>query len=63
MYEESGRNKCGCERQRSETNEREGSESLPITMFVLAICALLVGEYALSITQNEGANSASASVG
>jgi hypothetical protein len=58
MYEESDRNKCGCERQRSDTNEREESESLPITMCVLAICALLVGGYALSITQNGGANSA-----
>ena len=63
MYEKSGRNKCGCERQRSDRNEREESESLPITMFVLAICALLVGGYALSITQNGGANSASAYVG
>ena len=63
MYEESDRNKCGCERQRSDTNEREESESLPITMYVLAICTLLVGGYALSITQNVGANSASASVG
>jgi hypothetical protein len=59
MYEESDRNKCGCERQRSDTNEREESESLPITMCVLAICALLVGGCALSITQNGGANSAS----
>jgi len=31
-------------------------------MFVLAICALLVGGYALSITQNGGANTASAYV-
>src|SRR5215203_3248462 len=37
--------------------------NLPITMFVLAIRALFVGGYALSITQNGGANSASASVG
>jgi hypothetical protein len=63
MYEESGSNQCGCERQRSDRNERGESESLPITMFVLAICALLVGGYALSITQNGGTNSASASVG
>jgi hypothetical protein len=63
MYEESERNECGCERQRSGTNKREESESLPIAMRVLAICTLLVGGYALSITQNGGANSASASVG
>jgi len=31
-------------------------------MFVLAICTLLVGGYALSITQNGGANTASAYV-
>jgi len=63
MYEESGSNQCGCERQRSDRNERGESESLPITMFVLAICALLVGGYALLLTKNGGANSASASVG
>ena len=63
MYEESDRNKCGCERQRSDTNEREEPESFPINMVVLAICALLVGGYALSITQNGGAKYASAYVG
>jgi hypothetical protein len=63
MYEESDRNQCGCESQRSDKNEREEAESLPMTMCVLAICALLVGGYALSITQNGDANSASASVG
>lgn len=49
MYEESDRNKRGCKRQRSNAKKREESESLPITMCVLAIRALLVGGYALSI--------------
>ena len=33
-----------------------GLTFLPITMFVLAICALLVGGYALSIIKNGGVN-------
>jgi hypothetical protein len=63
MYGESGGNECGCERQRSDANGGEESESLPITMCVRAIRVLLVGGHELSITQNGGANSASASVG
>jgi len=63
MCEEGGGNKRGCERQRFDRSEGGGFRFLPITMFLLAICALLVGGYALSITKNGGANSASAFVG
>jgi hypothetical protein len=60
MYEESGGNKCGCERQRFDRSGGGGLRFLPIMVIMLAICALLVGGYALSLTKNGGANSASA---